>query len=118
VVAFLQVLHLGLQLRVDHPFHPSFEQTCLQDLEVLQLDHLVGMEILEGSLVVVHLLQLPEVLQGILVVVLQGILVVVLQGILVVDLLVLVLLVKLQKKLDLMMELSWLSSSVPVLASK
>lgn len=110
MVAFLQVLHLGLQLRVDRPFHPSFERTCLQDLEVLQLDHLVGMEIPEGSLVVVHLLQLPEVLQGILVVVLQGILVV--------DLLVLVLLVKLQKKLDLMMELSWLSSSVPVLASK
>jgi len=102
VVAFLRVLHLGLQLRVDRPFHPSFERTYLQDLEVLQPDHRVGMEILEGNLVVAHLLQLLEVLQGILVV----------------DLLVLVLLVKLQKKLDLMMELSWLSSSVPVLASK
>jgi len=70
VVAYREELHLGLQLREDRPFHPSFERTCLQDLEVLQLDHLVGMEILEGSLVVVHLLQLPEVLQGILVVVL------------------------------------------------
>lgn len=59
-MAYREVLLLGLQLQVDHPFHPSFEQTCLQDLEDLQLNHLVvhlGMGILEGSLVGVHLLQ-------------------------------------------------------------
>ena len=108
MVAYLDGLLLGL--RVHHPFHPSSGQTCLQDLEDLLLVHLVGMGTQGGSLVGVHLLQLLGVLLGILEVDLLALALVRSQAIDLVG--------KCLKLLQLLMELSQLRSSEPVLASE